>query len=304
MPFDKPTIVISKCLLNGKCQHKNVLCILNKLNDYVNIIPVCPIEAINYNGNEQDLMFEFSDELHLVDVNNKQDYTIEISQFAKEFLANHKDIHSYILKSGSNTCGIREITGYDKTGNQIKKSMMGMFPRALSHEKESIFEDETTLINESMRDHYFNKLFCLSEFEKIKKDENYLSLQEFHNKNKLLLKMYDENSFEILDLLLNSYQDNIFVLYEEILKGVFDEIYQKNDFKQITQEIIKEFEDYINLKEQKFLNNLLIDFDNNVVSQIILEYIMKNNLLRFNMEKLFDQTIFERYPRQIRVISE
>jgi len=234
-------------------------------------------------------------------VESDKDYTQYLHELAQDFIANNEEIHACIFKSDSPACGI-DVQVYNNDGQLLENKTAGIFTQALQKSKKDlVIVKHDQILDELERDDFYTKLFCLSEFKQILKDQDKVKLINFHNKNKYLFKLYNSSSFEMLDILVNSNQDNIFNLYEEILKTVFDKKYQKEGFKKVTIEIIDYFKDYINLKEQAFIKEVINDYEDNIVSQGMIEYILRNNLLRFNIERVYDQTLFEKYPKKIQL---
>ena len=131
----------------------------------------------------------------MVEPSDNIDYTSQMMEFAEEFLSNIDDVDGFILKSKSPSCGIRDVKVYHKNQKcSINKKGQGIFSSKIIEKYSTIpIEDEGRLKNYNIRDEFLTKIFTINNL----KCEN--SILDFHNKNSLLLKSYDEEIYNDLN---------------------------------------------------------------------------------------------------------
>ena len=308
--FEKPKIVISKCLAKARCRYDGATVnsdLVDGLAPFVEYVTVCPEmgiglpvprEALRIIRNNQDqdrLVFSISG----------TDKTNEMLSFAKDFLGklDEKDIDGFILKNRSPSCGINDVKVYKGTG----KSMMipgkttGMFGRTVQMLFPHIpLENEGRLLNYNIREHFMIKVFMMRDFKKVKLSGKMSELIHFHSVNKYLLMGFNQ---KLLANMGKVTANNSGLLFKDVIEG-----YQDNLIKALEQpasiprninvlmHVFGYFKKHINSDEKAFfLENLELYSQKRVPFSVLLG-ILRSWVIRFDEPYLKGQTLFEPFP--------
>ena len=199
----KPKLIISKCLNSEKCRYNGQAYddkVISLLRKYVDLETVCPETEIGLKVPRNPIRIEkYDNKYKLVEPSDNIDYTSQMMEFAEEFLSNIDDVDGFILKSKSPSCGIRDVKVYPKNQKcSINKKGQGIFSSKIIEKYSTIpIEDEGRLKNYNIRDEFLTKIFTINNL----KCEN--SILDFHNKNSLLLKSYNEDIYNDLNIIVS-----------------------------------------------------------------------------------------------------
>lgn len=216
MWFEKPNIIISKCLNFDNCRFN-----WDKINDdfllklwkYVNYIPVCPEVAIWLWTPRLPLrVFNSWQWYRLYQPWNKLDLTDKINNFSKTYLEKQKKIDWFILKNKSPSCWLNDVKVYNKIDSHVstERKWTWLFTQNVKSQFELIpIEDEWRLKNFRIRWEFLTKIFCLAKFRKIKEKIEIKKLSEFQAENKYLFMAYSPKIQKILWRIIASYNKKI-----------------------------------------------------------------------------------------------
>ena len=311
--FEKPKIVISKCLGNAHCRYDGGTVnsdLVDGLAPYVEYISVCPEmgiglpvprEALRIIRNNQDqdrLVFSISG----------TDKTNEMLSFAKDFLGklDENDIDGFILKNRSPSCGINDVKIYKDTGKStiIPGKTTGMFGRTVQMIFPHIpLENEGRLLNYNIREHFMIKVFMMRDFKKVKLSGKMSELIHFHSANKYLLMGFNQ---KLLANMGKVTANNLGLSFNELIEG-----YQNNLILALEQpasiprninvlmHVFGYFKKHISSNEKAFfLENLELYSQKRVPFSVLLG-ILRSWVIRFDEPYLKLQTLFEPFPADL-----
>ena len=188
--FNKPNIVISKCLGFETCRYNGQVIndeYVNKLSKFVNYIPVCPECEIGLGVPRFPIrIVKEKDNLKLVQPKTGKDCTKDMIRFSENFLKGLKNIDGFILKFRSPSCGINDVSIYPSLE---KSAPVGKGPGFFGSKVMEMFpglsiEHEGRLKNFKLREHALTKLFALAGFRD--HQGKMADLVKFHSNNKYL----------------------------------------------------------------------------------------------------------------------
>ncbi|ERJ12632.1 DUF523 and DUF1722 domain-containing protein [Haloplasma contractile] len=299
----KPRLIVSKCLGVDHCRYSNTICkskIVDLFKKHMELIPVCPEQEIGLPTPRESLRIVNREDNKLIQPKTGEDYTKEMLDFSEAYFKKNNTIDGFILKGRSPSCGIKDVKVYDEDGNIDRGKTSGLFAgKCMEQYKGLPLEDEGRLTNYKIRDLFLTKLYTVSEFNDIKRENNLEWLKSFHQEHELLFKLYNKTAYKKMNTLLFNNVPQIFSLYEEQLQRVFQKRFRKDSFKKSVQRLFKEMTPELSSKEVSFINGVIQDFDNELVSEQVIEYILKNNLLRFEMSHYYTQRLFNKYPKPL-----
>ena len=302
----KPKLVISKCLNAEKCRYNGQGYddkVISLLREYIDIETVCPENAIGLPIPRDPVRIEkHNDEYKLIQINSNLDYTRQMYEFAEEFLSGIDDIDGFILKSKSQSCGIKDVKIYPKAQKcSIKKNGTGIFANKVIEKHSNIpIENEGRLKNYSIRDEFLTKIFTINQ---LKSEESILS---FHNKNLLILKSYSEKITKELDYIVkkSDLTKEDIELYKIKVYELLNKKRYKNSKLRIAKYIFEKYRCYLKINEIEFFENLLNCYREQKIPFNSIIVVLKTYALRFNDTELLNQSFFNPYPEELVNISD
>lgn len=302
----KPKLIISKCLNSEKCRYNGQAYddkVISLLRKYVDLETVCPETGIGLKIPRNPIRIEKHDDKYkLIEPSANIDYTTQMTEFAEEFLSNIEDVDGFILKSKSPSCGIKDVKIYPKNQKcSISKKGQGIFSSKVL-EKYSIIpiEDEGRLRNYNIRDDFLTKIFTINNL----KYEN--TILDFHNKNSLLLKSYNEDIYNDLDIIVSKEtmnEDNI-NLYKNKVYEILNHKRDKNKRLNLIKNIFEKYKNYLNENEINYFNELLNLYEKEKIPFSSIIVALKIYAIRFEDKDLLNQTFFNPYPIELISITD
>ena len=123
MTFEKPKVIISKCLGFEACYYSGQMFnidFVDKLGKYVEYHPVCPEMEIGLGVPRQTIRIVRSKdnkkELRLYQPKTEKELTEKMDGFSEEFLNKFDNIDGIIFKERSPSCGPKNVKVYWERG--------------------------------------------------------------------------------------------------------------------------------------------------------------------------------------------
>ena len=302
----KPKILISKCLNSEKCRYDGQGYddkVIFLLKEYIDIETICPEREIGLSVPRDPIRIEnHNNEYKLIQLKSNLDYTSQMNEFAEEFLSGIEDIDGFILKSKSPCCGIKDVKIYPKgEKSSISKAGNGFFSKKVMEKYNKLpIEDEGRLKNYSIRDEFLTKIFIINslKFEK--------NIFDFHNKNSLLLKSYNSEISEELEILINKKEVNIedIELYKKKVYEVLEGKRNKGSNIDISKKIFNIYKERLNENEINYFEKLLVLYEEEKISFNSLKIALQLYAVRFNDMEVLNQTFFNPYPEELVSITD
>ncbi len=109
----RPRVVVSKCLGFAHCRYNGRIIqdeIVAELKQSIEFLPICPEVAIGLGVPRSPLrIVEVDRKLRLCQIDTGRDLTAEMNAFGARYIRSLTDIDGFVLKSGSPSCGIRDV---------------------------------------------------------------------------------------------------------------------------------------------------------------------------------------------------
>ncbi len=308
--FEKPRIVISKCLGQAKCRYDGAVIhsdLVEGLAPFVDYITVCPEmgiglpvprEALRIVRNEQGedcLVFSMSG----------TDKTQAMLDFAKTFLGglDENEIDGFILKHRSPSCGMNDVKIYRGIGKSpmIPGKTTGLFGRKV----EELFpmipvENEGRLLNFNLREHFMMRVFLMRDFKKAKASGKLSELIRFHSTNKYLFMAFSQKHLSSMGkVVANHEKDDLQTLikkYEEYLIKATSQPLSIQRNINVLLHIFGYFKKHLNSAEKAFFLEKMELYNKKRIPFSVMLGILNSWVIRFDEPYLKGQTIFEPFP--------
>lgn len=305
----KPKILISKCLGFENCRYNGAIVqfdLLDKMKDQIEFIPLCPEIEIGLGLPRESLrLIKVHDGIELVQPKSKKYLTYDMKKYSQEILKDISDIDGLILKGRSPSCGIKDVKVYSgmEKSPVIGKSM-GLFAAEMEkHFPYLPIEEEGRLTNLIIREHFFTKLYAIFNFKKMAQNKSMKKLADYHAKNKYLYFVYNQTLKNKLGLIVANHEkletnivlDNYF---NEMVK-LFLNLPSKKNYINAYQHIFGYFSNFASKEEKVFILQLMEKYRNGKIDKSAIASILKGYSIKYNIEYLLGQTIFEPFPEEL-----
>lgn len=310
----KPTIVISRCLGFCKCRYNGDIIrdkFVEKLKEHVNYITVCPEVDIGLGTPRDTLRLVLDNEiLELYQPATKKVYTKEMNDYSKSFLQSLDQIHGFILKGRSPSCGIKDVKiylGKEKAVGSIKG--VGLFAsHAIENYPYLPIEEEGRLTNYAIREHFLTKLYTFFRFLEVKDSNSMKELVKFHSDNKYLLLAYNQSQLKILGKIVANHEKKSFKEiveeYEQHLGLAFARVPSKNNYINTFMHIFGYFSENLTTGEKEFILDRFNIYKEEKIHMSVVLNLLRTYVIKYDQKYLLDQSIWTAYPEELLDISD
>ncbi len=315
--FIKPNILLSSCLDDIACRYDGSSVrspFVKRLKPYANFVTVCPEVAIGLPTPRQALrIISVNDSEHrLVFSKTGEDITDKMKAFSESFREEllSEEIHGVILKGRSPCCGIKDVKVYKACGKSsaTSKKTSGLFAEKILEKFPHIaVEDEGRLMNYTIREHFFTRIFTLAEFQTIKK-KSIEELIKFHNENKFLFMAYSLFNLKKLEKLVTDNKTTSLKSLLEEYEGHLNKVLSvyPRPLRNINMllHLFGYFSKELSQHEKAFFLDNLASYGNKKVPFSVPLAIIHTWVIRFENEYLLGQTLFETFPSDLIEVTD
>lgn len=316
--FEKPTIVISKCLGQAHCRYDGATVnsdLVDGLAPFVNYISVCPEMEIGLPVPREALRIvrNSSQEDRLVFSLTGTDKTDAMLDFSKGFLSglDEQEIDGFILKHRSPSCGINDVKIYKGTGksNMVPGKTTGFFGRSVIEFFPHIpLENEGRLLNFNIRENFMMRIFMLRDFKKVKKSARMADLIAFHAANKYLLMAFSQRYLGVMGKIAANTQKQSFKQllqdYEDNLVKALEQPPSIPKRVNVLLHVFGYFKKHLTSEEKAFFLENLELYNKKRIPFSVLLGILKSWIIRFDEPYLKEQTLFEPFPHSLFEVTD
>lgn len=311
---NKPTIVVSRCLGFCNCRYNgDVLTspFVNALKPHVNYVTVCPEVEIGLGVPRNPVrLVLINDKIELFQPTEGKIFTDEMERYSADFFASAGNIHGFILKGRSPSCGIKDVKIYsskEKSSSSIKG--VGIFAaNAIRLYPNLPIEEEGRLTNYAIREHFLTKLYTMFRFQKAKDSASMKALVLFHSAQKFLLMAYNQNQLKLLGAIVANHDKKPFnevaALYETHLGLAFARLPSRNNFYNMFMHLFGYFSNALSEREKTFLLDRFRKYRADQIHISVVLNLLRTYAIQYNQEYLLDQALWEAYPEALLDISD
>ena len=312
--FNRPIIIVSRCLEFASCRYDGGRVesdFISVIEPYVNFVKVCPEVEIGMGIPRDPIkIVQQKDKLCLMQPSSGKDYSSKMTKFSKTFVNNLEKVDGFILKRKSPSCGIKDVKLFGKVEKSpITGKTTGFFAREVTKSFPHLaVEDEKRLTNFRIREHFLTKLFTLANFRTVCSRKSIKSLIKFHSRNKYLFMAYNQSALKQADKLLVNHTDEsidkIIIDYSSLLHKIFSNPPKVSSGVNSLKHLFGYFKTDLKATEKKQFLNLLEKYRNKKATLINVTSLLKSRAVKYELEYILGQTIFEPYPEKLNVIDD
>ena len=311
---NKPTVVVSRCLGFDHCRYNGDVIndkFVERLSPYVNYITVCPEVEIGLGVPRKPIRLVMENEIiDLYQPETGNTYTNDMNEYSQNLFNSLGDVHGFLLKGRSPSCGIKDVKVYhgrEKFTGSSKGS--GIFAAAVMENYPDLaLEEEGRLTNYSLREHFLTKLYTYFKFQKVEESNSMKELVKFHSKNKYLLMAYNQEELKNLGKIVGNHEKKSFKditeEYKKHLGLALANVPKKTGYINAFMHIFGYFSDDLSAKEKEFVLDRFEKYRWDMIHLSVLVNILNTYAIKYDMEYLLDQTIWITYPEELLDISD
>ena len=317
MSFERPKLVVSKCLEFGHCRFDGSMIGCKEvamLKEYVDFLPFCPEMGIGLPSPRESLRLVLKDGEHrLVMTKSGIDQTEAMQKFSEKALKEIKafGVDGFVLKGASPSCGTKEVRLYPSIGKvaMLSRKSKGIFGEMMmEHYPNLLFEDEGRLSNFTIREHFYTAIFTKADFRRVKSLHAMKELVQFHGKNKYLFMAYSKSQLTVLGKIVANHEklplDNLLNAYEENLDRLFKKNPTSGQFVNVMLHIFGYFSKELSAKEKAYFLDALESYRNKHIPQSTVMGVLWAWVIRFDDPYLLQQTVFEPFPKKLIQVTD
>ncbi len=311
---NKPTIVVSRCLGFSNCRYNGDIIndkFVHMLKEYVNYITVCPEVEIGLGIPRDTLrLVSVNEEIELYQPATNKVFTKEMDDYSKDFLQSLGEVHGFILKGRSPSCGIKDVKVYlgkEKAVGSIKGE--GIFASNVIDKYPYLaIEEEGRLTNYFIREHFLTKVFTLFRFQKVSESNSMKELVKFHSENKYLFLSYNQSQLKILGKLVANHENrkfnDIINDYRNHLGLLLAKPPRKGNYMNSFMHIFGYFSEHLRKEEKDFILERFNKYNEDKIHIGVITNLLKSYAIRYEKEYILNQSIFSTYPEELHFISD
>lgn len=309
--WEKPLIVVSKCLDNYNCRYNGEGCsckTIKELKEFAEFIDICPEEAIGLGTPRNAIRLVGSKKEHfLIDPKTLKDYTKAMSEFAKEISIDIEYLkpQGFILRTKSPSCGIGDVKIYKslERGSASIKGM-GLFGEKIHENFDYLpIEDDGRLKSFKIREIFYIKIFTLAAFKKIYESKNFGELVNFHGNNKLLFMVFSQKLTKEMGQLVSNGKigdkKKIFDKYNYFLNELLSKKMTYRGYINVFYRILGYFSENLSKEEKMFFIKKIEEFRVGKIPQRVIITLIEAYAIRFNNKYILNQSLIEPYPYEL-----
>lgn len=297
----KPTVVISACLdgfayrYNGASVNDDIV---NRLKSLFNLIHVCPEFEIGLGVPRKTIkLHKIQNEIRAIQDETEIDLTPQLEDFSKKFLSNLGNVHGFILKAKSPSCGVGSAKVY--LNNNPYGKTYGIFANAVRENFPHIpLIDEGRLRDKNLMWEFLSKVFMLYRFESAKFNIN--SLIEFHSRHKYLFMSISQKHLKSLGRIIAEHKSGHFsrILenYEVVFKDMMRLTFRKTNIINTIIHIFGHISENLSRNEKANFLKAVDRFKNEKIELATILEMLKLYALRFEDNYLLGQYFLEPFP--------
>ncbi len=297
----KPTVVLSACLdgfayrYNGATVNDELV---NKLKSLFNLIHVCPEFEIGLGVPRKTIrLHKIGDDIRAIQDETGIDLTSQLEKFSDGFLSGLGNVHGFILKAKSPSCGVGSAKVYLK--NNIYGKTYGIFARYVSENLPYVpLIDEGRLRNRELMWGFLVKVFTLFRFENAKSNIN--GLIDFHSRHKYIFMSISQKHLKELGKIIAEHKpnkfDEIVKKYEITFKDLMRHGFRKTNLANSIIHIFGHISENLSKMERAYFLKLVDKYRGGKLDFVNLLEIVKVYAMRFEDKYLLDQYLLEPFP--------
>jgi uncharacterized protein YbgA (DUF1722 family) len=313
--FPKPLVYSSKCLGFCPCWWNGTTIFssfIEEIKPFVEFVTHCPEVEIGLEAPRKFLRIVMvNGEKRFVQPATGSDYTEEMRSFIQGNIPKFVDVDGFILRENSPSCSIKSVKYYksEDPKSQIEGTGPGLFGESILSQYSRVpIESDGRLKHERIRETFLTKLFMVSSLRMVGKTGSANELVNFHSDNKYLIMTFGQKHVTKLGRIVsNDKKKDIEAVMTEYTENFLEAISgtpRRSSISNVLSKVYGYFSKQLSRDEKKYFLSRLDGYRKGRVSLASIREILKIWNLRFNIEYISRQTLFEPFPEKLNDVCE
>jgi uncharacterized protein YbgA (DUF1722 family)/uncharacterized protein YbbK (DUF523 family) len=307
---DTIAVGVSSCLLGEKVRfdggHRHDHYITDTLGKFFTFVPVCPEVGSGMPIPREAMRLE-GDPLHprLVSHKSRVDLTDQMQAYCLERVAAlaNENLCGFIFKKNSPSSGLHRVKVYN--GGMPAKSGRGLFAAEVVRQFPFLPVEEDGRLNDpGLRENFIERVFTYARWrEFLRSTPDLGGLVEFHTAHKLLVMSHSTTLYRELGALVGNGKQlkkaELFQRYQELLMTAMSLCATVKKHTNVLMHIMGYFKASLSHAEKEELLELIQQFHDHLVPQIVPVTMLKHYCLKFGATYLLGQLYLSPHPTEL-----
>ncbi|MBD3225139.1 MAG: DUF1722 domain-containing protein [Caldithrix sp.] len=302
---------ISTCLLGMAVRfdggHKHDSYLTQTLGRYFDWVSVCPEVDMGMSIPRENIRLVGEvDDPRLKAPKSGTDYTDQMKNWTKAKLHEFEnmDLHGYILKKDSPSCGMERVRVYDEN-NVPKRQGIGVFARALLDKFPLLpIEEEGRLKDARLRENFIERIFAHYRLQELlRSNPSNGDIVEFHTRHKLTLMAHHQKTYNELGRMTANIKDydryTFFNQYNAKFMAALKRKATIRTHTNVLHHIMGFFKKHISTEERQELLDLIEQYREGLLPLIAPIILIKHFLYKLDIDWLDKQVYLNPYPSEL-----
>jgi uncharacterized protein YbgA (DUF1722 family)/uncharacterized protein YbbK (DUF523 family) len=307
---DQITVGISSCLTGEKVRfdggHRHDHYLTDTLGMFFRFVPVCPEVGCGLPTPREAMRLEGDPEHpRLVTHKTRRDLTDQMLAYCRERVAALADeeLCGFIFKKNSPSSGLHRVKVYN--GGMPTKNGRGLFAAEVVRQFPFLpVEEEGRLTDPKLRENFIERVFTYARWRAFLRGEPDLGgLVQFHTAHKLLVMAHSTTLYREMGALVGNGKQlpkaELFRRYGELLMTAMALIATVKKHTNVLMHIMGYFKTCLSQEEKQELLELIRQYHDHLVPQIVPVTMLKHYCLKFNEHYLSGQLYLSPHPTEL-----
>ncbi len=315
MAAERPRVGISLCLLGEEVRHdgghKRDRYATGVLGQHFSWVPVCPeVEVGMGTPREPVNLLRTDDGVIMRGIRTGEDWTERMQEYSDQRVESLRkdDLHGFILKKGSPSCGMARVRLYDHN-NVPGHDGVGLFAQALMEQMPNLpLEEEGRLNDKPLRENFITRVYAYYRWRTLRqKDPSPGAVVEFHTAHKMLLLAHSPKHYYELGRLVAEAgtlpMDELLDGYETLFMQALAKPASLGRQVNALQHLMGYLDDSVTTEDKAELLAVIQEYRDGIVPLIAPLTLLRHHLRRIDDPWIERQVYLQPYPRELALRS-
>jgi uncharacterized protein YbgA (DUF1722 family)/uncharacterized protein YbbK (DUF523 family) len=307
---DRLRLGVSSCLLGEQVRfdggHKHDRFLTDVLGRYVEWVPVCPELEVGMGVPRESVRLEGDpDAPRMVGVRTGTDHTAAMRRFAAARVRQLAalDLHGYVFKKGSPSCGLERVKLYGTSGMPSRRGQ-GLFAAAFTGALPLLpVEEEGRLHDPVLRENFIERLFAYRRWRGLSTAPRRGALVAFHTAHKFQLLAHSPKHYADLGRLVGEQKGRrtaaLVAEYGAAFMGALAVHATVPKQVNVLQHLAGFCREHLDAADRRELAAVIDDYRRHLVPLVVPLTLLRHHVERHRVEYVRGQTYLEPHPKEL-----